>query len=124
MASRSKNEFIELFYDKRKNGTDFSELRTELEAEGVEPQLVNEIIAAINERELDNLEVPNNYLNPNIFLYLGIATLFSGIGLGYFLQSISVDSNYQLLNAIPVAGSLVLFYNYYTHKNRSKHHRR
>lgn len=111
---------VEEFYNKRQSGIEFSELRKELEDSGLRTEEVAEILAEVNERELNNLAFSDTQINPKVFLFLGIATLLSGLGLAYFLNSIAVDANYQLLNAIPVAGSLVLFYNYYNQKNRSR----
>lgn len=111
---------VEEFYNKRQSGIEFSELRKELEDSGLRAEEVAEILAEVNERELNNLAFSDTQINPKVFLFLGIATLLSGLGLAYFLNSIAVDANYQLLNAIPVAGSLVLFYNYYNQKNRSR----
>jgi len=111
---------IDEIYTLRKAGTEYSELRKQLEAKNLEPDKIKHVLSAVNERELQELAVPNNSLNPAIFLVLSLLTLGSGLFLSYFLQKIASPASFYLLNAVPVIGAAVLYYHYLQNKKRSK----
>ncbi len=120
MNSDAQSEIVNELYELRKQGTDFTELRKKLIEKGFENERIKEILAEVNELELSRLTTGLTQINPNVFLALALITLFSTVILAYYIQKLTQSAPMQFLNAIPIAGSVVLFYNYWIYKNRSR----
>ncbi|MGB0429763.1 MAG: hypothetical protein ACPGLV_04755 [Bacteroidia bacterium] len=110
---------IDELYQKRLQGKEFTFLRSQLEKSGVDEYAIKNILAAVNEKELASLKIESNQINPNVFLALAIITLLSSLGLAYFIAKVTNNGSMQLLNAIPIAGAVILFYNYRVNKSRN-----
>jgi hypothetical protein len=120
MMQQEIEQWVDQIYEQRQAGAEFTLLRKTLEENNVAEEAIKEIINAVNERELGSLKMGGAQLNPSIFLILALITLLSGVALAYYINKITDESSYQFLNAIPVAGSVVLFYNYYQNKQKYK----
>ena len=117
---KETEKLIDELYNNRKAGTEYSALRKQLEAKNLDSDEIKFILNAVNERELQELKIPNNSLNPVIFLVLSLLTLGSGLFLSYFLQKINSPSSYYLLNAIPLIGAAILYYHYNQNRKTNK----
>ncbi|MFY0675345.1 MAG: hypothetical protein JXQ87_18255 [Bacteroidia bacterium] len=118
MLQQEIDDWVDQLFEQRLAGAEFTQLRKTLQESGVAEDDVKQIINIVNDRELDTLDTGRAQLNPNVFLILALITLFSGVALAYSISNITDDRSYQFLNAIPVAGSVVLFYNYYQNKQK------
>jgi hypothetical protein len=120
MLQQEIEQWVDQIYEQRQKGAEFTQLRKTLEENGLVEEHIKQIINAVNERELENLDTNRAQLNPNILLVLAVITFCSAFALAFYINKITNELSYQFLNAIPVAGSVVLFYNYYRSKQNYK----
>ena len=102
-------ERIEVLFEKRKAGMEYSQMRDYLEDEGLDAWSVNQIIRGVNELELQSLQKPSRVQETRIALIVGAVMVLIGIVMWLWIRAREIATGWQFLAALPVLGAIGLY---------------
>lgn len=107
----SKKELVDQYFQQRQEGMELKKIRLELEGKGISAAEVSEVMAAINDKELESLHATKPSNVAGVALAISGVFFLSGVLLFFWMRSKGLES-YQLLAVVPAIlgiGSFLLF---------------